>query len=167
MPRHNDFRLAEAVGDDTFVSIQWSVDRRRMKRLLRLVLWLFLRLAQQKITVAIPLRNKPRQHVVSPVPAPDSPSIGCPCDGPPEEVSGSPADVGSLARRPLPRQPQSKRRAAIAEMRRGNAARAAANRAHSSRVRWKTKWHICNLRRSQNQQNAALRPQSNSPGCSQ
>ena len=62
MPRHNNNRLVEAVLGNSFVSIQWSVDRRRMKRPLRLVLWLFLLLVQQKITVAIPLRNAADPH---------------------------------------------------------------------------------------------------------
>ena len=69
-----------------------------MKRPLRLVLWLSGLLTQPGITVAIPLRNERRQHVVLPVPAPDSPSISCPCNGLPEESSGSPADIGEPQR---------------------------------------------------------------------
>ena len=64
MPRHNDFGLGEALGYGSFVSIQWSVDRRRMKQPLRLVLWLSELLTQPGITVAIPLRNGHQPHVV-------------------------------------------------------------------------------------------------------
>ena len=62
-----------------------------MKRLLRLVLWLFLLLVQQKITVAIPLRNEPRQHIfVSSVLAPDSPSLAARATGLPKRSADLP-----------------------------------------------------------------------------